>query len=86
MPNEAAVPLMCIQGRNEMTADSDLLTATLTRKQWQEIRKALISRRSLLNKGIREGTATVQDRMMADAIIDQINVMLRSQDLPEQGR
>jgi hypothetical protein len=59
-----------------MADDTELISGELTRMQWSEIKKALNKRRAYVNRGIREGTATQQDRIMVDAIISYINGLL----------
>lgn len=56
----------------DITDDTELLGIQLTRLQWREVRKALKTRRTYVNNGIKQGTATQQDRIMIDAIIDLI--------------
>jgi hypothetical protein len=60
--------------------DNTLLTATLTKRQWREIKKALQKRRSYINDGIRKGTATQQDRIMVDAVIAEVDALLAADD------
>jgi len=59
---------------------TEFLSASFTRLQWMEIRKALQTRKQLLRKGTRDGTASIDDVRMLDAIIHDIQTLLKPEE------